>query len=77
MQCQSLVLVAMLTACHALSIGVRDSSRMGTRSHFFKRVEPVPPAGSGTFNPGTLSHPTDILPIKQLIESEGLPMGDN
>ena len=41
------------------------------------RAAAVAPAGSGTFNYGTWSHPASILPIQDLIDDESHGSGSN
>ncbi|KAH7923898.1 hypothetical protein BV22DRAFT_1196352 [Leucogyrophana mollusca] len=41
-----------------------------------RSIEHLPPAGSDTFNPGTLSHPFDMVgnPLKAVTDDEGLDL---
>ncbi|KAI0059487.1 hypothetical protein BV25DRAFT_1918507 [Artomyces pyxidatus] len=50
----------------------RRVAAAGHEARIVERMDAVPPLGSSTFNPGTLSNPVSIVPLKQLIDAEQL-----
>ncbi|KAI0050576.1 hypothetical protein FA95DRAFT_1603400 [Auriscalpium vulgare] len=75
-----ILLFLFLAAANARHLPIRREAVAGEPNTVWQRwgerMDAVPPAGSSTFNPGTLSHPLSSggVPVKELLEAEGLPL---